>query len=387
MASLSPADLPRHLYWEFDSAEWQDSTTIQDFRDEFSDMPQFCEMVRGEPDNKCMRDLPWTRIVSCTFASDRELLLSPEDFGSYLRKWCEESPRVKDMLTWKRCTRLDLCNQSRLGAWVGDCLYTEWLVRLGKVRPNVEFLAVGNGPYKEFARDIGMLDLTGNSSPNNCGNQFEFLYWLAIEEGRQEWALSVAHIMATSAMFPPCKVATVAREEIWTRFPGDAAKSRIVALRAETDTHVDRIHLVRADGTIDTIVSVGDYEAGVNKTHEVVLCDSEYIVSVKQIYVNGYRLGRKLVFITNTGTEMFFEGAQGLGKRSRPALISLDAGDGKMVTHIDIQDGILQGLEVMDAPVPISGSFTISFSLKHRSKQINSFNLECPFLVKCRSIE
>ena len=112
-------------------------------------------------------------MVSRVFASSDKLLDSDKDFYRYLQKWCEESTRAQDILTWKRCTPYDLRAQSRMGAWLGDCLYTEWLVRLTEARPNVEFKAVGNNPYKKFAKAIGfskMCDKTMITSSNNIGN-------------------------------------------------------------------------------------------------------------------------------------------------------------------------------------------------------------------------
>ena len=113
-------------------------------------------------------------MTSSVFASSDKLLHRDKDFCSYLQKWCEESTRANDILTWRRCTALELREQSRMGAWLGDCLYTEWLVRLTEARPNVEFLAVGNNPYKKFTKAIDFCKMCdpaiGCDSPNNIGN-------------------------------------------------------------------------------------------------------------------------------------------------------------------------------------------------------------------------
>jgi len=132
-----------------------------------------------------------------------------QDFVNYLHQWSTESARVVEILKWTRCTASELCKQSRPGAWLGDCLYTEWLVRLGKASPNVEFLAVGNEYYKTFAEEIVMIRFPMNSSSNNVGNQFEFLFWLALEERRYQWALSVAHVMARRYPSPRSEATTV----------------------------------------------------------------------------------------------------------------------------------------------------------------------------------
>ena len=113
-------------------------------------------------------------MVSRVFESADTLLHSDNDFHLYLQKWCEESSRAKDILTWQRCDPLDLRAQSRMGAWLGDCLYTEWLVRLEEAKPKVEFLAVGNNPYKKFTKAIDFCKMCdpaiGCDSPNNIGN-------------------------------------------------------------------------------------------------------------------------------------------------------------------------------------------------------------------------
>ena len=188
--------------------------------------------------------------MQCVFAdvSIPRLLITNEDFVQYLRNWREDSDRAKAILAWQRCTPSELCAQSRPGAWLGDCLHTEWLVRLSKVRPNVAFVAVGNDLYKGFWKELGIFDSSMNSSSNNVGNQLEFLYWLAIEEYRYKWALSVSHLMARRRPSNLLEATTAGQK---SAMPGTASNSRVVTGNAQSSSHVDSVDLQMTDAVAD----------------------------------------------------------------------------------------------------------------------------------------
>ena len=94
------------------------------------------------------------------------------------------------------CDWDDMCEQCRPGAWLQDSVYSELLVEQGTRRDDIEFKAVGNREYKAFAQRIGMPESVTTRSSNNCGNQMEFLSWVAWEEERYDWIWSVGVWMA-----------------------------------------------------------------------------------------------------------------------------------------------------------------------------------------------
>jgi hypothetical protein len=189
---------PHEMAWHCNHTQWKDDGNLNGLRDALHDMKTFCALLDESPDMRFLRQLPWRQIVAHVFrnVTSASRILDPNGFNAYLDKWCKESVRAREVLSWARCSREDLCLQCRPGAWLGDCLYTESLVEIGELSANAKFTVILNKDYKRFAIDIGMDKSTTEASENNCGNQIEFLFWLALEERRYEWAVSVAEFMA-----------------------------------------------------------------------------------------------------------------------------------------------------------------------------------------------
>ena len=157
-----------------------------------------------------LREIPWRRILEHLLTTaatrmdisfDAPKLLSAvveaagmstlEDLASYLHDWRAVSERVRAVLDWQISAK-EMCEQSRPGAYLADCMITELKVREQGSRSSVQYHAVGNGEYQIIAHEIGIAqECATNSSANNVGNQLECLCWVAFEEDRPEWIIAL----------------------------------------------------------------------------------------------------------------------------------------------------------------------------------------------------
>ena len=157
-----------------------------------------------------LREIPWRRILEhllttaatrMDIAFDAPKLLSAvveaagmstlEDLASYLHDWRAVSERVRAVLDWQISAK-EMCEQSRPGAYLADCMITELKVREQGSRSSVQYHAVGNGEYQIIAHEMGIAqECATNSSANNVGNQLECLCWVAFEEDRPEWIIAL----------------------------------------------------------------------------------------------------------------------------------------------------------------------------------------------------
>ena len=157
-----------------------------------------------------LREIPWRRILEHLLTTaatrmdisfDAPKLLSAvveaagmstlEDLASYLHDWRAVSERVREVLDWQISAK-EMCEQSRPGAYLADCMITELKVREQGSRSSVHYHVVGNGEYQIIAHEIGIAqECATNSSANNVGNQLECLCWVAFEEDRPEWIIAL----------------------------------------------------------------------------------------------------------------------------------------------------------------------------------------------------
>ena len=114
-----------------------------------------------------------------------------EDLASYLHDWRAVSERVQAVLDWQISAK-EMCERSRPGAYLADCMITELKVREQGSRSSVHYHAVGNGEYQIIGHEMGIAqECATNSSANNVGNQLECLCWVALEEDRPEWIIAL----------------------------------------------------------------------------------------------------------------------------------------------------------------------------------------------------
>ena len=99
-----------------------------------------------------------------------------------LQVWERSSPQVHGLLHWTEHTPKELCEKSRPGAFLSDCMLTEARVRTGGSRRNCQYFVAGNKELLVIAKALGIVTNT-NSNSNNVGNLLEALCWVALEEG------------------------------------------------------------------------------------------------------------------------------------------------------------------------------------------------------------
>ena len=191
------------LKWTLDPETWKDPTTIGEtlvayvFDNELPLAGRLCETKGGAQDLQ-MCYLPWRPLCEHVLRHGKRpgapALTTAEELKDYLRAWSHASMWVRDILEWKY-TASEMCDISRLGAWLGDVVNTELRVRAHTHRSGVQYVVVHNSSYKVLGKRLGLASGT-NSSDNNVGNLFEHLMWLALEEHRCEWILGVLRWLA-----------------------------------------------------------------------------------------------------------------------------------------------------------------------------------------------
>ena len=193
------------LKWTTCPSTWKDSSQIcATHHHEAPRMQAFATTLTT------LREIPWRRILEHLLTTaaarmdisfDAPKLLSAvveaagmstlEDLASYLHDWKAVSERVQAVLDWQISAK-EMCEQSRPGAYLADCMITELKVREQGSRSSVQYHAVGNGEYQIIGHEMGIAqECATNSSANNVGNQLECLCWVAFEEDRPEWIIAL----------------------------------------------------------------------------------------------------------------------------------------------------------------------------------------------------
>ena len=193
------------LKWTTCPSKWKDSAQI--FATHLHAAPR---MQAFATTLTTLREIPWRRILEHLLTTaatrmdipfDAPKLLSAvveaagmstlEDLASYLHDWRAVSERVQAVLDWQISAK-EMCERSRPGAYLADCMITELKVREQGLRSSVHYHAVGNPEYQIIGQEMGIAQECGtNSSANNVGNQLECLCWVAFEEDRPEWIIAL----------------------------------------------------------------------------------------------------------------------------------------------------------------------------------------------------
>ena len=193
------------LKWTTSPSKWKDVSPICAEHLQAAPLMQVLATRR-----ETLREIPWRGIlehVLTTAASrmgipfDAPKLLSAvveaagmsslEHLTSYLHDWRATSERVQAVLDWQTSPK-EMCERSRPGAFLADCMITELKVREQGSRSSVHYHVVGNGEYQAMGHEMGIVNHEiGNNSANNVGNQLECLCWVALEEDRPEWIIAL----------------------------------------------------------------------------------------------------------------------------------------------------------------------------------------------------
>ncbi len=105
----------------------------------------------------------------------------------FLEDWADSSARVRSIVNWEYSAKA-LCEKSRPGAFLCDCMVTEAMVRKGG-RKNVHYHVAHNDTFQTIAQSLRM---TKSMNANNAGNVLEALCWVAFEEGKPLWTVALA---------------------------------------------------------------------------------------------------------------------------------------------------------------------------------------------------
>ena len=79
-------------------------------------------------------------------------------------------------------------------------MFTLLAIEREKISNKSQYVAVKNETYVQLADKLGIRH-AHYSSPNNTGNVMESLFWLAYEQGRYDFILSIIKI-ATDIEYP-----------------------------------------------------------------------------------------------------------------------------------------------------------------------------------------
>ena len=191
------------LKWTTSPSKWRDDSPICA---EHLDAAPLMQLLAAS--RTTLREIPWRGILEHVLTTGATYMRIPfdtpklmsvivetagiatlEHLASYLRDWRASSVRVQAVLDWHSSPK-EMCERSRTGAFLADCMITELKVREHGARASVLYHVVGNGAYKAIGHEMGIVQ-HGNSSANNVGNQLECLCWVAFEENRPLWIIAL----------------------------------------------------------------------------------------------------------------------------------------------------------------------------------------------------
>ena len=191
------------LKWTTSPSKWRDDSPICA---EHLDAAPLMQLLAAS--RTTLREIPWRGILEHVLTTGATYMSIPfdtpdlmsvivetagiatlEHLALYLRDWRASSVRVQAVLDWHFSPK-EMCERSRTGAFLADCMITELKVREHGARASVLYHVVGNGAYKAIGHEMGIVQ-HGNSSANNVGNQLECLCWVAFEENRPLWIIAL----------------------------------------------------------------------------------------------------------------------------------------------------------------------------------------------------
>jgi len=191
------------LKWSTSPARWKDSSPI--CAEHLHDAPLMQKLAISKT---TLREIPWRDImehvltlaatdVGISFDHPKLLTAMVEAAGlstlqhlaSYLHDWNAVSGRVQSILDWHSSPK-EMCERSRPGAFLADCMITELKIREHGAKCKVHYHVVYNAEYYLMGHEMGIVK-NGNSSANNVGNQLECLCWVALEEDRPLWIIAL----------------------------------------------------------------------------------------------------------------------------------------------------------------------------------------------------
>ena len=155
---------------------------------------------------KKLRDIPWNDIaaeIADNINRTTELLDSAQTImdmttlRTFIQEWKNESDVVKKLLHWELFKESDAPAKnvavfSRPGAYLADFMFTLVTIERQNVIDKCKYSVICNDVYKEMATSLD-IQHSVYSNANNVGNVMESLFWLAYEQHKYGFIISVVH--------------------------------------------------------------------------------------------------------------------------------------------------------------------------------------------------
>ena len=116
---------------------------------------------------------------------------------TFIQEWKNESDVVKKLLHWELFKESDapaknVAVLSRPGAYLADFMFTLVSIERQNITDKFKNSVICNGVYKEMATSLD-IHHSVYSNANNVGNIMESLFWLAYEQQKYGFIISVVH--------------------------------------------------------------------------------------------------------------------------------------------------------------------------------------------------
>ena len=150
-------------------------------------------------------ELPWAQMAQ-TIAhgiqrrgaslETAQAIMDMKQLESYMKKWMKKSSLVKKVVEWKLFTCDDAARRlsmlCRPGAYLADLMMTFVAIERDPSRSTSAHIVIFNNVYLKLAQRLDIVQ-RNRSSEFNVGNVLECLCWLAYEQQRYEFIITVVH--------------------------------------------------------------------------------------------------------------------------------------------------------------------------------------------------
>ena len=155
---------------------------------------------------KKLRDIPWNDIAAeiadnvnrtTELLDSAQTIMDMTTLRTFIQEWKNESDVVKKLLHWELFKESDapaknVAVLSRPGAYLADFMFTLVSIERQNIIDKVKYSVICNGVYKEMATSLD-IHHSVYSNANNVGNIMESLVWLAYEQQKYGFIISVVH--------------------------------------------------------------------------------------------------------------------------------------------------------------------------------------------------
>ena len=248
--SASP---PWHMPAEAKTSSWTKHETwngLQAILDTGNDMKHELGFLVAM--SKCrtkLCELPWVHICQkIAHGTNRrgakldtsEAIMNVEQLADYVSEWIEEVDIVKKLVNWNLFhdadAALNLAVLCRPGTYLADLMFTLVAIERDSRNATLSYLVISTRVYVELAARLCILH-ERFCSEFNVTNVMECLMWLAFEQGRYEFIITVVHHAANIQLDITANVVPGAMEP--AEKPIAASQQELVNPQNSVDTHWD----------------------------------------------------------------------------------------------------------------------------------------------------